>query len=72
VNYFWDRSVKGGTCLDVNKLAYANGTMSMIRDVVVVLLPLPVVAKLNMSLQQGVEARGTDLRGLLKGKEMGG
>jgi hypothetical protein len=64
--------VKGGTCLDVNKLAYANGTMSMIQDVIVVLLPLPVVTKLNMSLQRGVEARGTDLRGLLKGKEMGG
>ena len=24
VGYFWDRSMTGGTCLDVNKLAYAK------------------------------------------------
>jgi hypothetical protein len=46
--------------------------MSRIRDVVVILLPIPVVAKPNVSLQREVEARGTDLRRLLKGKEMGG
>ena len=24
IDYFWDRDIKGGTCLDVNALAYAN------------------------------------------------
>jgi hypothetical protein len=51
IKYFWDRDVKG-SCLDVNALAYANGAMSIIQDVVIVVLPIPVVWKLNMSARR--------------------
>ncbi|PVH68951.1 hypothetical protein DL98DRAFT_396070, partial [Cadophora sp. DSE1049] len=54
INYFWDRDIKGGTCLDVNALAYANSAMSMAQDVIITLLPLREVLKLNMSQQKKV------------------
>jgi len=54
INYFWDRDIKGGTCLDVNALAYANSAMSMAQDAIITLLPLQEVLKLNMSQQKKV------------------
>jgi hypothetical protein len=48
IKYFWDRDVKG-ICLDVNALAYANSAMSITQDIVIVVLPIPVVWKLNMN-----------------------
>jgi hypothetical protein len=48
VAFFWDRDIRGGTCLNVNKLAYANSAMSIIQDLLIVALPLPVLVKLNM------------------------
>lgn len=54
INFFWDRDIKGGTCLDVNALAYANSAMSMAQDVIITLLPLREVLKVNMSQQKKV------------------
>jgi hypothetical protein len=48
VSYFWDKNIKGGVCLNLNSLAYANTAMSMIQDVIIVVLPIPVVSKMNM------------------------
>lgn len=54
IPYFWDRDIKGGGCLDLNALAYANSAMSMAQDVIITLLPLREVLKLNMSLHKKV------------------
>ncbi|KAH8653225.1 hypothetical protein BGZ60DRAFT_533409 [Tricladium varicosporioides] len=48
ITYFWNRDIKGGVCLDVNALAYANSALSMVQDVVIVFLPIPVVWKINL------------------------
>jgi hypothetical protein len=48
VSYFWDKNIKGGVCLNLNSLAYANTAMSMIQDVIIVVLPIPVVSNMNM------------------------
>jgi hypothetical protein len=48
VPYFWNRDIKGGKCIDVQGVAFATGAMSIVQDLVIVILPLPVLAKLNM------------------------
>jgi hypothetical protein len=54
VAFFWNRDIRGGTCLNVNKLAYANSAMSIIQDLLIVALPLPVLAKLNMGRKKKI------------------
>jgi hypothetical protein len=53
VAYFWDRDIKGSS-IDINELAYVNSGMSMLQDVIVVSLPIPIISTLNMSLQKKV------------------
>lgn len=53
ISYFWNRDIRG-TCIDVNALAYANSGASMGQDVLIVCLPIPIVVKLQMSLQKKV------------------
>jgi len=52
VSYFWNRDIHSGRCVDLNALAYANAAMSIIEDVLIVVLPIPIVAKLKMSLNK--------------------
>ncbi|KAH6668361.1 hypothetical protein B0J14DRAFT_452413, partial [Halenospora varia] len=54
VAFFWNRDIRGGTCMDVNKLAYANSAMSIIQDLLIVILPLPVLVKLNMGRKKKI------------------
>ena len=54
VTFFWNRDIRGGTCINVNKLAYANSAMSIIQDLLIVALPLPVLAKLNMGRKKKI------------------
>jgi hypothetical protein len=54
INFFWDKDIKNGVCLDVNALAYANSAMSIIQDLLIVALPIPVVATLNLDQKKRV------------------
>jgi hypothetical protein len=53
IAYFWDRDL-GGKCLDVNALAYANSGMSIVQDLIIVALPIPVLFGLNMSTKKKI------------------
>jgi hypothetical protein len=54
VAFFWNRDIGGGTCININKLAYANSAMSIIQDLLIVALPLPVLVKLNMGKKKKI------------------
>ena len=54
VAFFWNRDIRGGTCLNINTLAYANSAMSIIQDLLIVALPLSVLAKLNMGTKKKI------------------
>jgi hypothetical protein len=54
VAFFWDRDVGRGTCLNVNKLAYANSAMSIIQDLLIIVIPLPVLVKLNIGRKKKI------------------
>lgn len=48
VQYFWNKNIKSGICLDQNALAYANSGLSIAQDLLIIALPIPVVLKMNM------------------------
>jgi hypothetical protein len=53
VSYFWDKD-QHGRCLDVNALAYANSSMSIVQDLIITILPLPILANLNIGTKKKI------------------
>ena len=54
VAFFWNKDIRRGTCLNVNALAYANSSMSIIQDLLIIALPLPVLVKMNMGRKKKI------------------
>ncbi|KAM0818047.1 hypothetical protein AB5N19_03854 [Seiridium cardinale] len=58
INYNWE-GVFGDfgahKCLDVNALAYAAAGMGIAQDLTILLLPLPIIAQLNMSFKKRLQ-----------------
>ncbi|KAK6074010.1 CFEM domain-containing protein [Seiridium cupressi] len=58
INYNWE-GVFGDfgahKCLDVNALAYAAAGMGIAQDFTILLLPLPIIAQLNMSFKKRLQ-----------------
>lgn len=53
VNAFWDSSVDGG-CIPKGFLWYFNAGMNITTDLVILLLPIPVLSHLRLALRQKV------------------
>jgi hypothetical protein len=51
----WDSAIAGGSCLDVRKLAWGHTVSNLIFDIVVVLLPVPVLLQLQMSAAKKIQ-----------------
>lgn len=49
VAYFWDRSIPGGTCVDVDNFYRSVTPFNLVVDVVLILMPLPTVWQLKAS-----------------------
>ncbi|ROW12208.1 hypothetical protein VMCG_00348 [Cytospora schulzeri] len=49
VDYFWDRSIPGGTCLDVDAFYRSVTPFNLLVDVVLIIMPLPTVWQLKAS-----------------------
>lgn len=49
IGFFWNRDFKGGTCLNITALAYANSGLAVIQDLIITLLPIYMLWSLNMS-----------------------
>jgi hypothetical protein len=47
LNFLWDKSVPGGTCLDINAWWRWASLMNIVTDVIMLVLPLPHVYKLQ-------------------------
>lgn len=50
INYFWDKSIPGGHCIDARAQSYALASISTLTDVVVWVLPIPWLWGLQMNL----------------------
>lgn len=51
IPYFWDRDMHG-RCLNTLALAYANSAFAMTQDVLLIVLPIFMLARLQMSLKK--------------------
>lgn len=52
VQFFWDKNIKGGTCLDVNALAYAHSGVAIVFDIIIITMPIGMLFRLNMALRR--------------------
>ncbi|KAH7122366.1 hypothetical protein B0J11DRAFT_569185 [Dendryphion nanum] len=52
INFFWDKTVQGGKCLDQQVIWFTNSTVNIVQDVLILLLPMPVLRKLEIPTAQ--------------------
>ncbi|KAI1091696.1 hypothetical protein F5B19DRAFT_251599 [Rostrohypoxylon terebratum] len=49
IEYNWDTSIPGGHCINIGQLALVTSILNVLTDVAILILPLPLVWKLNVS-----------------------
>jgi hypothetical protein len=54
VEFFWDRDIAGGSCLNITALAYANSGLAVLHDLVIIILPISMLWSLQMSRKKKV------------------
>lgn len=52
VDFFWDKSIPGGKCLNQEVVWFSNAGVNIAQDVVILFLPLPVLRKLAIPSRQ--------------------
>jgi hypothetical protein len=52
VQFFWDKKVKGGKCLDQFGVWFSNAGLNIIQDFIILLLPMPVLRRLVIPKRQ--------------------
>ncbi|KAM0323755.1 hypothetical protein ACHAQA_008692 [Verticillium albo-atrum] len=55
IQFFWNKDIKGGTCLDVNALAYAHSGAAIIFDVIIITMPIRMLWRLNMAIRRKIQ-----------------
>ena len=49
---FWDKSIKDGDCMDRSVIWFTNAGLNIAQDVVILLLPMPLIQTLQMAKSQ--------------------
>ncbi|KAK8223251.1 hypothetical protein HDK64DRAFT_275669 [Phyllosticta capitalensis] len=52
VAYTWDKSISGGTCKNQSPIVYTNAAVNIFTDFATIILPMPVLNKLNLGRRQ--------------------
>lgn len=52
INFFWDKGIPGGRCLDERAVWFTNAGLNIAQDLVILFLPMPVLRKLNIPRRQ--------------------
>ena len=60
----WDRTIPGH-CVNLTAFFRWNGVCNLLIDFLILLLPLPMVWRLNISIRQRIELSGVFLLGVL-------
>ena len=56
VAYFWDKTIKGGKCINSNYLSYGLTAANVATDIAVLLLPIPLLWTLQMKTHRKLAA----------------
>ena len=65
VQFFWDKNIPGGRCLNENSLSYGITAANIATDIAVLVLPLPWLWRLQMNFNRKVAISGIFLLGCL-------
>ena len=52
IAYFWDRSIPGGHCVNFGAMWFSHASTNIAFDIIVILLPMPVIKNLNLPTKQ--------------------
>lgn len=58
IPYYWDRSVKGGHCIDLMAFWFSFSSFNIVTDLAVWLLPMPVLKNLQLPRKQKMSLIG--------------
>ena len=48
VNFFWDKSIALGTCLDQATVWFTNAGVNTAQDLIILIMPMPMVRRLDI------------------------
>lgn len=66
VSFYWTQYLgESGTCIDVTLFYLAFGIVNMVNDVVILILPIPTIAKLQLSWRKRISIMAIMLLGCL-------
>ncbi|KAL9602214.1 MAG: hypothetical protein Q9179_002618 [Wetmoreana sp. 5 TL-2023] len=65
VAFYWDMSIKGGTCMDRNAFYRWSGVSNSLIDFLILSLPLPMIWRLGLPRMEKVSLSGIFLLGLV-------
>ncbi|KAI9753411.1 MAG: hypothetical protein M4579_005183 [Chaenotheca gracillima] len=63
IQFNWDKSIPGGTCLNPNALFMAGLSLNLFTDICIVILPIPMIWRIQISKMDKVAVSGTFLLG---------
>ncbi|EKG19959.1 hypothetical protein MPH_02787 [Macrophomina phaseolina MS6] len=58
IPYFWDKSIEGGHCVDFGAMWFSHASVNIAFDLVIVVLPMPVINSLNLPRRQKIALMG--------------
>ena len=65
IAYYYDKTIIGGTCKDQSISGSVNGALSLLGDISILALPLPMIWKLHMNTRRKIALCGIFLLGSL-------
>lgn len=64
VGFYWDKTIKGGTCINQNQFYRWNGVANLLIDFMILSLTMPMVWRLNLEIRQKISLSSIFLLGL--------
>ncbi|KKY17289.1 putative pth11-like integral membrane protein [Diplodia seriata] len=58
IPYFWDKSIKGGHCVNFGAMWFSHASTNIAFDIILVILPMPVIKSLNLPRKQKIALMG--------------
>ena len=65
IQYAWNKSIRGGHCVDLNSRSYGITVATFVTDIIVWVLPLPSVLALQAPLSRRLQLVGLFILGAL-------
>ncbi|KAL1388729.1 hypothetical protein HDK64DRAFT_327781 [Phyllosticta capitalensis] len=54
IRYFWDKSAKGGACVDFRTMWFCHAAINIVSDMYLIIVPMPAIVMLSIPLRQKI------------------